>query len=118
MLLIHRGVKIAKQLKEESGPKLKDFRAALEQGIPQSIQDLKDDVRLFHFETETKYPLRELSRAYLAHTPRACDGVALLQSNHDPNPRRFFTFVPVPKEKRGQSAKTVPPRLNALCAAP
>ena len=47
LLLIHRGVKIAKQLKDESGPKLKDFRAALEQGVPQSIQDLKADVRPF-----------------------------------------------------------------------
>lgn len=40
-----RGVEIARQLKEESGPKLKDFRAHLEKGTPQSISDLKADVR-------------------------------------------------------------------------
>lgn len=44
---VDRGVKIAKQLKDESGPKLKDFRAALEKGTPQSIADLKADVEAF-----------------------------------------------------------------------
>lgn len=39
-----RGVEIAKELKEASGPKLKDFRAHLEKGVPQSVQDLKSDV--------------------------------------------------------------------------
>ena len=39
-----RGVEIAKQLKEQSGPKLKDFRALLEKGVPQPIEDLKMEV--------------------------------------------------------------------------
>jgi glycine hydroxymethyltransferase len=44
---VHRGVQIAQQLKEESGPKLKDFRAHLEKGLPDSIADLKADVEAF-----------------------------------------------------------------------
>jgi hypothetical protein len=42
-----RGVEIAKQLKEQSGPKLKDFRALLEKGVPQPIEDLKMEVGYF-----------------------------------------------------------------------
>ena len=37
-------MEIAKQLKEQSGPKLKDFRALLEKGVPQPIEDLKMEV--------------------------------------------------------------------------
>eukprot|EP00208_Stichococcus_sp_RCC1054_P002097 CAMPEP_0206146894 /NCGR_PEP_ID=MMETSP1473-20131121/31723_1 /ASSEMBLY_ACC=CAM_ASM_001109 /TAXON_ID=1461547 /ORGANISM="Stichococcus sp, Strain RCC1054" /LENGTH=526 /DNA_ID=CAMNT_0053543619 /DNA_START=223 /DNA_END=1803 /DNA_ORIENTATION=+ len=50
---VHRGVEIAKQLKEESGPKLKDFRAHLENKIPASIQELKADVEAFAREFPT-----------------------------------------------------------------
>jgi glycine hydroxymethyltransferase len=44
---VHKGVEIAKQLKEQSGPKLKDFRALLEKGVPQPIEDLKMEVEEF-----------------------------------------------------------------------
>lgn len=44
---VHRGVHIAKELKDQSGPKLKDFRALLDAGVPQSITDLKNDVEEF-----------------------------------------------------------------------
>lgn len=43
-ILPSRGVLIAKELKDASGPKLKDFRALLDQGTPQPIQDLKAEV--------------------------------------------------------------------------
>lgn len=41
----HRGVQIAKDLKSSSGPKLSEFRALLDAGVPQPILDLKADVR-------------------------------------------------------------------------
>ena len=63
-----RGVDIAKQLKAESGPKLKDFRAHLEGKTPASIQDLKADVR------GPRLPLR---------AGRICGVSALLPSSTD-----------------------------------
>eukprot|EP00179_Madagascaria_erythrocladioides_P007223 CAMPEP_0198314204 /NCGR_PEP_ID=MMETSP1450-20131203/4936_1 /TAXON_ID=753684 ORGANISM="Madagascaria erythrocladiodes, Strain CCMP3234" /NCGR_SAMPLE_ID=MMETSP1450 /ASSEMBLY_ACC=CAM_ASM_001115 /LENGTH=499 /DNA_ID=CAMNT_0044017245 /DNA_START=32 /DNA_END=1531 /DNA_ORIENTATION=- len=43
---LDRGIKIAKKLKQESGPKMADFRAALDQPQPE-IEKLKTDVEAF-----------------------------------------------------------------------
>ncbi|KDD76609.1 serine hydroxymethyltransferase [Helicosporidium sp. ATCC 50920] len=51
--LVNRGVDIARDLKGKLGPKLKDFKAALEQEIPTSIMELRAEVEEFSKEFPT-----------------------------------------------------------------
>ena len=52
---VHRAVEITKKLKEETGPKLKDFKALLADGqpIPDDIAALRADVETFAMEFPT-----------------------------------------------------------------
>ena len=48
-----RGVIITQKLKKEHGPKLKDFKAYLEDNVPDEIAQLKSDVEEFAKEFPT-----------------------------------------------------------------
>ena len=52
---VHRAVEITKKLKEQTGPKLKDFKALLADGqpIPDDIAALRADVETFAMEFPT-----------------------------------------------------------------
>ncbi len=47
MLRYNRAVELTKELKAKHGPKLKDFRAALDAAVPADVLALKQEVEQF-----------------------------------------------------------------------
>lgn len=72
-----RGVQIAAELKKSSGPKLKDFREALEREEPAALGALRRDVEDFAKQARAAGQRRQRSqRASTRSVPAVCAGLA------------------------------------------